>query len=159
VLLLYGARSGCICQDKSYAPPRCPAILPRNPADSFGGLDGAIGRHEHERLLHAFAGPRANDLHAVCLPVGYERYPTAHDAAPDNQVRIDQRAGSVSTTAEQPVCAAQSFTLFGKRSDVLQVGWHGRAREAGNVGAADAGQCPTSETMLPLVPLRMAVQL
>jgi hypothetical protein len=30
---------------------------------------------------------------------------------------------------------------------VLKVGWHGRAREAGNVGAADAGQCPTSETM------------
>lgn len=69
------------------------------------------------------------------------------DAAPDNQVRIDQRAGSVSTTAEQPVCAAQSFTFVGKRSDVLQVGWHGRAREAGKVGAADAGQCPTSETM------------
>src|ERR1035437_6406560 len=96
--------------NKSCMPPGCPVIiLPRNPPEPSVGLDNAIGWHENERLLFAFAGTCANYPDAVRLPAGSECYPPTHDAAHHNQIRIDRRAGSGSTTEEQPICAAQGF--------------------------------------------------
>jgi hypothetical protein len=96
--LLDGGQSDRRGQDKSCTPPGCPLLPPLNPPDTFVGLEGAIGRHEYERLLLAFVGTGANDPDTVRLPAGAESNPPAHDAAHDNQVRIDRRAKTDCTT-------------------------------------------------------------
>ena len=148
VLLSRRARSGRRRLDKSCAQSESPVTLPRNPPDTFFGLDNAVGRHENERLLFAFAGTCANYPDPVRLPAGSESYPPTHDAAHHNQIRIDRRAGSGITTEEQPICAAQGFNSFCKPVDVLNVGWHSGVREAGNIETDDAGDRPAPVPML-----------
>jgi len=60
-------------------------------------------------------------------PVIRPRNPAAHDAAHDNQVRSDRRAGSGSTTKELSGWRVQGFNSVGHRGDVPQIDWHGRA--------------------------------
>jgi hypothetical protein len=79
-----------------------------------GAQSGNGGRQGKSRVLRR------------CLVIR-PRDPAAHDAAHDNQVRSDRRAGSGSTTKELPGWREQGFNSVGHHGDVPQIGWHGRA--------------------------------